>query len=114
VQSRFSEVWLPIVGYPKYEVNSEGNIRNAKTKVVEKLNIYPQKSHLTVYLLNKFDKPKLENVGCCICRAFWPNPKYLPIVQDIDDNVKNNHTNNLRWASKEEMDIANSYIIRYK
>jgi len=109
LHARIREVWLPVVGFPKYEVSSEGVIRNKKTQDIVKSHVLHDG-----YLMLKLyvdDTAKSESVHRTVCRAFWPNPDKLPCVSHIDGNKMNNNIRNLKWVSRDEL---NSYLISFK
>jgi hypothetical protein len=101
--ARHSEVWLPIKGYPKYEVSSRGRVRSIKAK--SKKILKPQCDTLgygRVLLYLDGIKIKLTYVHRIVARAFWPNPLKKKSVDHIDHNPRNNNITNLRWATIEE------------
>ena len=82
-----------------YEVNSEGIVRNVKSKKVVKG--YKEKNG---YIRVKFENKCLggvvrTTVHRLVAEAFIPNPLGLEEVNHIDSVRDNNNVNNLEWVS---------------
>ena len=90
-----------IPGFEDYYVTSDGKVFNLNTGLCLK----PQNHHRYGYLrvcLCADRKPKMESIHRLVAKAYLPNPKNLPCVMHLDDNPKNNHVSNLRWATHQE------------
>jgi len=66
IYARHNEAWLPVKGFPNYEVSSQGRVRNIKTKKVLK----PHKRS-DGYITVVFQR-KQKFVHRIVCLAFWP------------------------------------------
>ena len=80
----------------KYEVSTDGHIRNAKTKRV--LREFQGKDR---YLRTQFDG-KTRLIHRTIAQVFIPNPQNLPEVNHKDGNKTNHTVDNLEWCTRNE------------
>lgn len=99
------EEWLPIVGYPDYDVSNYGRIRtwikpgNRKHRVrrdapvLKKLHIGKTGYH--VVSLNG-DTRKVNRL---VAEAFIPNPNNYKITNHLDGRKTWNHVSNLEWQN---------------
>ncbi len=105
LHSQWEEVWLPIRGYPNYEVSSQGRVRILKTRKIMKQKTDKGYQQITLY---EKGTPKTHQVHRLICSAFRLNPHSKPCVDHIDRNTMNNHIQNLRWATHSENQMNKS------
>jgi len=105
------ETWLPIAGYPDYEVSDQGRVRSLDRYVkfangsgrtalglilkpwkhmgdYQAVGLRPTKKRFLIHalVLEAFVGPRPEGMVCC----------------HIDGNPANNHVSNLRWGSYSE------------
>jgi hypothetical protein len=100
------ERWKIIEGYSNYSVSTHGRVRNDKTNKI---------------LKNKTNKNGYQNVCLCmngkktsvlihriVAIAFIADPLNKNYVDHIDNDRKNNHISNLRYATKSENQMNKS------
>lgn len=90
------EEWRPVVGFPAYEVSSEGRVRsyNGVLSLGERDNGYLQvRLHGKTFRVNRL-----------ICEAFNGPPPFPGAVarHDPDPDRTNNHADNLKWGSNQD------------
>ena len=89
------EEFKTITDYENYKVSNLGNILNVKKNRL-----------MTPVNNNSGYKIKLQGNTFLIHRlvalAFLPNPNNYDVVTHLDNNLKNNNVNNLKWIDKKE------------
>lgn len=90
-------MWKTIPGFPKYEINESGVIRNAETHYVTSQRMNRQ-GYLYVQL-HDGQKNNVRLVHRLVAETFIPNPDNLPIVNHIDECSVHNSVDNLEWIS---------------
>lgn len=82
----------------KYEVSTNGEVRNANTKILRKiLRVNDGKCAVQLKIpgVTKY-------VHRMVAIAHIPNLNNLPQVDHIDGDKSNNHVDNLRWCTNED------------
>lgn len=109
-----SETWLPVPGFPYYEVSNLGRVKSKARTVVTKKGVSrnilecvltacmnPQNTYMYVNLF-KDKRQGIKSVHRLVASAFIPNPENKPLVDHIDQNRQNNAVSNLRWVTYAE------------
>lgn len=95
-------MWKTVGVNPKYEVNESGEVRNANTKQVLKLQRNKRNGYLYIYGTDsRIGKRRSYLVHRLVAQAFIPNPDNLPQVNHIDECKTNNRVSNLEWCTNE-------------
>lgn len=82
--------------FPQYEINTKGQVRNSKGKI---LNGYTNNKGYQMIHLRTKDKNKLCSIHRLVAETFILNPDNLPEVNHKDENKLNNNVNNLEWCT---------------
>lgn len=114
------EVWVDIKGYEgEYQVSNYGFARSLdrfvknKSKLGKEFLTYKKGRQLTpelgslvypyvVYYLKKDGKRYYNKAHRLVASAFIENPENKKIVNHLDSNPRNNHVDNLQWATHSE------------
>lgn len=100
-----NEIWLPdIQTNGKYEVSNFGQIRNATTKRISKLNTNSNHGYPT-YAARMNGTVKRLLVHRAVALAFIPNPERKGFVNHKDGTRTNNHLDNLEWVTPSENNL---------
>ena len=94
------EIWKIIDGYANYVVSNFGRTCNATTERILKGSM-SKNGYLTVGL-SKNEKSKTHNIHKLVAHEWLDNPDNKRCVDHIDGDKKNNHCENLRWATHSE------------
>lgn len=92
--------WKQISDYENYEVSNEGDVRNKKRGQILKHG--KDKDGYSRVVLCKQGKIKTYRINRLVLSTFKENPLNLPIAEHKDGNLKNNHIDNLRWATSQQ------------
>lgn len=104
---------LPVLGYPDYLVDENGNIWSKKTNKFLKPG-YTDTGYASVELFNEEGSKRLL-IHRIVAVAFIPNPHNYPQVNHKDENKSNNNVNNLEWCTaKYNMNYGNGAKDRHK
>tara|TARA_R110000868_G_scaffold140829_1_gene356828 strand:+ start:215 stop:757 length:543 start_codon:yes stop_codon:yes gene_type:complete len=99
------DLWVQLPVAPKYEVSSEGGIRNALTKaeVFKYEHFGYEKVNLWVGTTKDTRKKKAFTVHFCVANAFLCHTKNSGfVVRHLDGSKKNNRTSNLSVGTHKE------------
>lgn len=92
------EVWKECFGFSKYEVSTEGRVRNKKTKRI--LSTYSDdRGYIKVGLSSDSNKKCVVKVHRLVALTYLAQPDELSQVDHINRNRADNRLENLRWAS---------------
>lgn len=95
-----AELWKQIEDYERYEVSTEGRVRNTKTGRLLKFDLSNCGYHRAT--LCKNNSPRKFSVHRLVAEAFIDAVDGRNIVNHIDSNKTNNHVRNLEWVNYSE------------
>lgn len=101
-----TERWLAISGHPKYEISTQGNIRNKDTGKLLKPILGATKNR---YYRVSLDGEKYY-VHRLMADSFLARPASATTVKHIDGNKLNNNLANLQWRDNGSFDPEYGYI----
>ena len=93
------ETFKKIEGFVNYSVSDHGNVRNDKTGRILKVNDRDGYFQVKVRKNNTRHTKKIHKLTA---EEFLLNPENKPFVDHIDNNRRNNHIINLRFATRQE------------
>lgn len=96
------ETWKTIQDFPRYEVSTQGRVRNKETqRILKPYSSRTQKGvgYLKVKLATGKYEYKQKYVHRAVAEAFIPNPEGLPQINHIDQDKENNNVENLEWCT---------------
>jgi len=94
--------WLPIEGYPNYEISDEGVVKNINTGLILKQNTKKGTHKYKRVHLCCDGKSRYHLVHRLVLEAFvGPCPEGQQTLHE-DDNPANNRLDNLRWGTPKE------------
>ena len=93
-------IWLPIKGYPNYEISICGMVRNVITKRILK-NQIDSSGYYSVVLYEN-NKTKNYRIHRLVSNHFIPRLTKNKYIDHIDNDKLNNTVSNLRWVSQQQ------------
>ena len=96
----WQEFWLPIEGWPRYEVSNYGDVRNKETGAIMQGSI-TWRGYSRVELKNKGKGKKFVRHRL-VMKAFSANPNNYPEVNHINGVKGINIATNLEWCSNKQ------------
>lgn len=94
-----NEMIKEITDFPKYLIDTNGNIYNKRTN--KKLKISDNgRGYKKVGLYTEEGKTINKYVHRLVAETFIPNPNNLSEVNHIDENKANNSVDNLEWCDR--------------
>lgn len=93
-------MWKTIDGFSNYEVNEDGEIRNAETGIVFSQH-KNNRGYPMVRLTDNDGNRHTVTVHRLVAKTFIPNPNEYPVVNHKDENKANNKVSNLEWCTAE-------------
>lgn len=99
-KSNSTEKWKDIPKTEKYEISSNGRIRNKQTKNIRKQNLKNGYYYFNIYD-ESIEKIVAHRVHRIVAKLFVKNPdkKKYDVVNHIDGNKLNNNYKNLEWTN---------------
>lgn len=94
------ESWLPIEGYPDYQISDQGRVKSLKLGRERILKDGDVHGYRKVSLCSN-GKVKQFRVHRLVAKAFIPNPEGLPEVNHQDEDKTNNWKENLEWCESQ-------------
>ena len=91
-------MWKRIPGYPKYEANEDGRIRQAETLHLMRFCKAPE-GHFYLALCGPDKKRHKVWVQRIILATFCRHPRGREVARHLDGNPANNKISNLAWGS---------------
>lgn len=92
--------WKEIEGYSRYEVSTDGRVRNAKTWELKKCNINASTNYPMQVLVGDDGKIHNEYVHRLVAKAFIDNPNNYRCVIHKNHKKDDNRVDNLEWAER--------------
>ena len=92
------EEWLPIEGYPGYEISSLGRVR-----AIRILNTRYMRGYEHVGLYGPKGRQRNQRINRLVCAAFHGDPNDAGAqAAHLDGDRRNNRADNLAWATQLE------------
>ena len=90
-------LFITIEGFPYYEVNKNGDVKNIKTNKILK----PTLNTKGYYVVNLYENGirKTKTIHKLVAESFLSNPDNLPDVNHINNDRTDNRIENLEFAS---------------
>lgn len=93
--------WRTIRGFSLYEVSNYGEVRKVKDKkIISQREDRDGYKHVGIY--NDYGVRKDLRVHRLVAIEFIDNPYNKPVVNHLNENVRDNHVSNLQWATYKE------------
>lgn len=97
-----------IKGFSKYSINEYGLVKNIARDYILQPRNSGFGSYMTIALINDQGKRKTKFIHRLVAETYIPKPEGKDIVNHIDGNKYNNHTDNLEWCTVSE-NIQHAY-----
>jgi hypothetical protein len=98
---RNNETYASIDGYDDYLISDHGNVFSSKTgKLLKQQN---KSGFMQVPLYHNDGSRKMFLIHRLVATEFLPNPENKTCINHIDGDNSNNHVNNLRWATEQDI-----------
>ncbi len=101
-----TEEWRPVANWPGYEVSSIGRVRSERRRPEGEWRILKPFKAPYGYVMVALYRDSFMQKFCVhqlVARAFLgPKPSDKHLVAHADNDPKNNHVENLRWATQQE------------
>ena len=109
--------WKQIDGFSDYEISNHGDVRSKErtklyksgrtvffTEKMKKLREHPKNGFIMTDLIDNLGKRRTVYPHKLVGQSFVPNkhPRKYKIVIHLDDDLSNNHFENLKWSSYSE------------
>lgn len=91
------ELFIPIIGFPVYEIGNNGTVRTIILKCIRPSSTRLKQKYVQVNIFDADTKTITRGVASLVAKHFLPNPHNKTIVKHIDKNYLNNHVSNLVW-----------------
>lgn len=105
------ELWADIQGYEGlYKISSHGRVWSCRKNRCLK-DIITNNGYCRVHLVNN-GSVKSMAIHRLVAMAFIPNPENKPTVNHKNEDKKDNHVENLEWATIAEQNIHGTRIER--
>ena len=99
-----NEMIKEVTGFPKYLIDTDGNIYNKRTN--KKLKISDNgRGYKKVVLYTEEGKMVNKYVHRLVAETFIDNPNNLSEVNHIDEDKSNNCVDNLEWCDRKYNNI---------
>lgn len=93
------EVWADIVGYPNYQVSTQGNVRNINTGRLLKGREHDG-GYRNVYIKDMYGKYRNQYIHRLVATYFVPSDPDCDEVDHINRDKTDNRADNLRWVDR--------------
>ena len=100
--SKKREIWMPIAGWPHYEVSSDGRVKSFHNCQERILKQWVSTSGYMQVGLHLYGKKKTVDVHRVVCIAFNGKPDDGYETAHLDGNKLNNAAENLAWVTHTE------------
>jgi len=95
-----TEIWKEINGYSNYEISSNGNIKNKKTKKILKSSV--KSGYLCLSLTDDNGNRKSLKIHRLVGLNFIQNPENKETINHKNHNRLDNNVDNLEWSTTTE------------